>query len=67
MIGSKIAPWLSIMVSLLWFYAALTTNEKRTLSITLGSVFLVLGLIQLKVNHDRFRKDENVSQDKDAG
>lgn len=65
--GSKIAPWISIMAALLWFYAAATTDERRTLSISLGIVFLLLGLIQLKVNRARFSEDEKQPRDKDAG
>ncbi len=64
--GSKIAPWISIMAGLLWFYAAVTTNERRTLSITLGVVFLLLGLVQFKVNRARFTDDENPAPDKDV-
>jgi hypothetical protein len=63
--GSKIAPWISIMVSLLWFYAALVTDEKRARSITLGVVFLLLGLIQLRVNRDRFKDEQPPSKDED--
>lgn len=65
--GSKIAPWISILTSLLWFYAAVMANERRTLAITLGVVFLILGLIQLKVNRERYREEKNPSPDKDAG
>ncbi|HEX8494135.1 MAG TPA: hypothetical protein VF658_14910 [Pyrinomonadaceae bacterium] len=64
--GSKIAPWLCIFAGLLWFYAALTTNERKTLSITLGIVFLIIGLVQLKVNQVRFREEKNSPQDKDV-
>jgi hypothetical protein len=65
--GSKIAPWISIMAGLLWFYAALMTTEKRTLSITLGVVFLLLGLVQLRVNRERFKDEQPPSKDEDAG
>ena len=58
--GSKIAPWLSIFAGLLWFYAALMANESRTLAITLGIVFLLLGLAQLKVNQVRFKNEETL-------
>jgi hypothetical protein len=56
--GSKVAPWLSIFAGLLWFYAAVMANERRSLSITLGIVFLLIGLAQLKVNQARFKHDE---------
>lgn len=65
--GSKIAPWISIFAGLLWFYAAVKTDERRTLAITLGVVFLLIGLVQLKVNRGRFKDEENLSPDKDAG
>ena len=65
--GSKIAPWISIMAGLLWFYAAVMTGERRTLSITLGIVFLVIGLVQLKVNQARFKEEKNPQQDKNVG
>lgn len=65
--GSKIAPWISIMAGLLWFFAAVKTDERRTLSITLGVVFLLIGLVQLKVNSVRFKDEKNLSPDKDAG
>ena len=65
--GSKIAPWLSIFAGLLWFYAAVMANERRTLCITLGVVFLVIGLVQMKVNRVRFQEEDNPSTDKDAG
>lgn len=65
--GSKIAPWISIMASLLWFYAAFMANERRTLSITLGIVFLLLGLVQLKVNRERFKREHEGSSDEPAG
>ena len=71
--GSKIAPWLSIFAGLLWFYAAVMANERRTLAITLGIVFLLLGLAQLKINSVRFREETdspeepNPPQDKDGG
>jgi hypothetical protein len=64
--GSKIAPWLSIFAGLLWFYAALMTTERRTLSVTLGIVFLLVGLVQLKVNQARF-KNEEISEVKHDG
>ena len=64
--GSKIAPWISIMAALLWFYAALATNERKTFSITMGIVFLIIGLVQLKVNQARFKNEKNASQDKDV-
>ena len=54
------------MAALLWFYAAVTTNEKKTFSITLGIVFLIIGLVQLKVNQARFKEEKNASQDKDV-
>lgn len=63
--GSKIAPWISIMAGLLWFYAAVASNERRTLSICLGVVFLFLGLFQFKVNRARFRDEENPTPDKE--
>lgn len=65
--GSKIAPLISIMAGLLWFYAAFMTNERRTLSITLGVVFLLLGLVQLKVNRERFKHEREDSPDEPAG
>jgi hypothetical protein len=65
--GSRIAPWISIFAGLLWFYAAVMANEKRALAITLGIVFLLLGLMQLKVNRGRFKEENNPPPDKDAG
>lgn len=65
--GSKIAPWLSIFAGLLWFYAAVMANERRMLAITLGCVFLIVGLVQLKINSVRFKEEDNPSPDKDAG
>jgi hypothetical protein len=65
--GSKIAPWLSIFAGLWLFYAAVMANEKRTLCITLGVVFVVLGLVQMKVNRMRFQEDDSQSPDEDAG
>ncbi|HEY0385188.1 MAG TPA: hypothetical protein VGC64_04220 [Pyrinomonadaceae bacterium] len=64
--GSKIAPWISIMAGLLWFYAALMTTEKRTLSVTLGVVFLLLGLVQLRVNRERFKDEQPPAKDEDV-
>ena len=64
--GSKIAPWLCIFAGLLWFYAAFATNERKTLSITLGIVFLLIGLAQLKVNQLRFKEEKHPARDKDA-
>lgn len=64
--GSKIAPWLCIFAGLLWFYAAFATNERKTLSITLGIVFLLIGLVQLKVNQARFKHEETPGQEKDV-
>jgi hypothetical protein len=65
--GSKIAPWISVFVGLLWLYLAATTSERRTMSIILCVVFLLLGLIQLKVNRARFKDEQAPAQDKDAG
>jgi hypothetical protein len=68
--GSKIAPWISIMAGLLWFYAAVMTNERRTLTIILGVVFLLIGVVQFKVNSVRFKEDENAAAEaveKDKG
>jgi hypothetical protein len=65
--GSKIAPWLSIFAGLLWFYAALMANERRTMAITLGVVFLIVGLVQMKINRLRFKEEDNPTEDKDAG
>jgi hypothetical protein len=64
--GSKIAPWISIMAGLLWFYAAVATNERRTLSIILGVVFLLLGVVQFKVNRARFTDEGTPPPDKDV-
>ncbi len=64
--GSKIAPWLSIFAGLLWFYAALMANERRTLSVTLGIVFLLVGLAQLKVNQARFKNEEMSGEKRDG-
>lgn len=55
------------MAGLLWFYAAIKTDERRTLAITLGVVFFLIGLVQLKVNRGRFKDEENPSPDKNAG
>ena len=65
--GSKIAPWISIFAGLLWFYAAIMANERRTLAIMLGIVFLMLGLAQLKVNRGRFKEANNPPPDKNDG
>jgi hypothetical protein len=65
--GSKIAPWISIFAGLLWFYAAVMANEKRQLAIMLGVVFLILGLVQLKVNRVRLKEENNPPPDKEAG
>jgi hypothetical protein len=65
--GSKVAPWICIMAGLLWFYAAVATDERRTLAICLGIVFLLIGLVQLKVNSHRFKDEEPLSEEKDAG
>lgn len=65
--GSKIAPWICIIAGLLWFFLAVKTDESRTRSIILGVVFLLIGLVQLKVNSYRFKEEEPLSEDKDAG
>jgi hypothetical protein len=65
--GSKIAPWISIFAGLLWLYAAVTTDERRGLSITLCIVFLLLGAAQLKINRGRFTDEQHPPRDKDAG
>ncbi|MBD0326163.1 MAG: hypothetical protein ICV68_07025 [Pyrinomonadaceae bacterium] len=65
--GSRIAPWISIMAGLLWFYAAMMTNERRTLAVILGVVFLLVGLVQFKVNSVRFKEDESPTAEKDEG
>ncbi|HEY0406089.1 MAG TPA: hypothetical protein VGC89_10200 [Pyrinomonadaceae bacterium] len=65
--GSKIAPWISIFAGLLWLYAAVTTDERRTLSIILCVVFLLLGAAQLRINRARFTEEKNPSADKEAG
>jgi hypothetical protein len=54
------------MAGLLWFYAAWATGERRMLSLTFGFVFLILGLVQLKVNSARFKDEENPAPDKEA-
>ncbi len=64
--GSRIAPWLSIFAGLLWFYAAMMANERRMLAITLGVVFLILGLVQLKINRVRYQEEGEPSPDKDT-
>jgi hypothetical protein len=64
--GSKIAPWICIMTGLLWFYVVVRTDERRTMAIIFGVVFLLIGLVQLKVNSHRFKKEEPLSEKKDA-
>lgn len=65
--SSRIAPWISIFAGLLWFFAAVMTDERRTLSIILGIVFLLVGVAQLKVNRGRFKDEKNPSHDEKAG
>jgi hypothetical protein len=65
--GSKIAPWISIFAGLLWFFAALMADERRRLSVTLGLVFLLVGLAQLKINRGRFKEEKDSPPNKDAG
>ncbi|HEX8708394.1 MAG TPA: hypothetical protein VF723_09150 [Pyrinomonadaceae bacterium] len=53
--SSKIVPFISIFAGLLWFYAAFSTDERRSLSVSLGVVFVLVGLVQLAVNRHRPR------------
>ena len=68
--SSKIAPWITIFAGLLWFFAAAMGKERNispALAITIGIVFLLVGLAQLKVNRGRFKDEKNSSHDEKAG
>lgn len=54
------------MAGLLWFFVAVKTDESRTRSIILGVVFLLIGLVQLKVNSHRFKDEESLPEKRDA-
>lgn len=64
--GSKIAPWITIFAGLLWIYAAVSISEYRTLSIILSIVFLLFGLLQLKINSMRFKEDKTAASDEEV-